>query len=86
MLTGKIVMSRYGDGDLEVFKSAPPESKIGVLRMEMIPLIETIRGYTDLIKYHMESSPQERELWAQKIIEAVDDLEQLRQILIDDSK
>jgi hypothetical protein len=74
------------DENLQRFKKASPEEKIAVLRMEMIPLIVTIKGHADLIKYGVASNSQEIEMYAQRILDAVDRLYQLKEILYDDDK
>lgn len=69
-------------GDLEEYKSANPEKKISVLRMEMIPLLATIRTYTDAIRTSTDANSETIELYTDKIIEAMNNLEKLRGILI----
>ena len=71
----------YSDTELEPYKNANPEAKIILLRGELIRLSATIRTYADAIKFGVASNSQEIELWSNKIIEAVDDLEKLRSIL-----
>jgi hypothetical protein len=72
--------------DLEEYKNASAEQKVVILRGEMIPLLVTIRTYTDSIRYRIGSSPQDIEGWTQKILDAVNDLEMLREILVDAPK
>jgi hypothetical protein len=66
----------------EEYKDSNPEEKLTILTGEMIPLLATIRTYTDTIKYNLGANSQEIENWTNKIIEAVDNLEKLRGILI----
>jgi hypothetical protein len=71
--------------DLSQFRHVSPEVKISVLRMEMIPLLAAIRTYADSIKYgvNFPEKPPEIDLWVNKIIDATNRLEQLRDILYD---
>ena len=71
---------------LKAYKNASAEQKVVILRGEMIPLLVTIKTYTDSIRYRIGSSPQDIERWTQKILDAVNDLEMLREFLLDDPK
>jgi hypothetical protein len=73
-------MSLYSE-----YKKASPEMKISIIRGEMIPVLVTIKTYTDSIRYiyNVESNAQEIERCTTNIIEAVENLERLREILIE---
>lgn len=82
-------MTRYDN--LDEFKNVPDSEKISLLRMEMIPLLATIKGYATVIKQKLAEDGQVKETeeihkWLSNIIEASEDLNALRQILVEKSE
>lgn len=80
-------MTRYDN--LDEFKNVPDSEKIALLRMEMIPLLATVKGYAMVIKQKLAEDGydnDEVQEWLSNIIEASEDLNALRQILVEKSE
>ena len=80
-------MSRYDN--LQQYKNLSDSEKVSFLRMEMIPLIAGVKGYAALMKHHIETDenilvPEDFKKWLDKVIDSAEDIEKLRQLLIED--
>lgn len=73
--------------DLSQYQNSSPEEKLSLVRMEMIPLIATVKGYSEyliqMIEYDRVSVPDDFMKLLININEAGESLEKLRQILIE---